>query len=77
MEFSLLHQWSQQQQKCKVSDPGASGKFSHADVQNFIGTDTDALDLKNLQWSGIFIRNSISERQQELLDKYQETANRS
>ena len=49
------------------------GQFSHSDVQNFVSTYTDALDLENLQWSGIFIRNSISERQQELLDKYQET----
>ena len=51
----------------------AGGQLSHSDVKTFVATYTDSLDLENLQWSGIFIRNSISERQQELLDKYQET----
>ena len=43
-------------------------------MKTFVATYTDSLDLENLQWLGIFIRISISERQQELLDKYQETS---
>ena len=46
------------------------GQFDYKSVSVSVLQFSDPLDLQNLHWSGVFIRNSISERQQDLLEKF-------